>query len=51
MNWWDGMFSLLADLLDPKDPRSKGYLALFVIIVIILVILFWWAPNVPFVWG
>lgn len=35
--WWDGMFSLLADLLDPKDPRKKDFLWVVVIVVIIAV--------------
>lgn len=35
--WWDGMFSLLADLLDPKDPRKKDALWIFVILLILAV--------------
>lgn len=42
--WWDGMFSLLADLFDPRDPRKKDALWVFVVLVIFAVILtyyFW----------
>lgn len=50
MDWWDGMLSLLQDLLDPKDPRPKDFLGLFVIVLIILVMLFYWAPISLFSW-
>ena len=33
--WWEGMFSLLGDLCDPKGRKFDG-LSLFVIVVIVV---------------
>ena len=40
--WWDGLFSILSDLFDTKDPRKKDWL-LFVLIIGV-VIMFVFAP-------
>ena len=41
--WWDGMFSLLADLFDPKDPRKRDALWVFVVVIIGVVIVTYFA--------
>ena len=35
--WWDGMFSLLGDLLDPKGGRKLDWLSIVVIVTILVV--------------